>query len=59
VRLAAAKAMRVVIDDFEFSVEELEPYLNQVWLYFLRDYFKGLETLSMELFHLSYLRNKL
>jgi hypothetical protein len=34
VRLAAAKAMRVVIDDFEFSVEELEPYLNQVfWSY--------------------------
>jgi hypothetical protein len=32
VRLAAAKAMRVVIDDFEFSVEELEPYLNQVFL---------------------------
>jgi hypothetical protein len=31
VRLAAAKAMRVVIDDFEFSVEELEPYLNQVF----------------------------
>ena len=28
--MAAAKAMRVVIDDFEFSVEELEPYLSQV-----------------------------
>lgn len=31
VRLAAAKAMRVVIDDFEFSVDELEPYLSQVF----------------------------
>ena len=31
VRLAAAKAMKVVIDDFEFSVEELEPYLEQVF----------------------------
>jgi len=31
--LAAAKAMRVVIDDFEFSVDELEPYLNQVPTY--------------------------
>ena len=30
VRLAAAKALKVVIDDFEFSVEELEPYLQQV-----------------------------
>ena len=30
-RLAAAKAMKVVIDDFEFSVEELEPYLEQVF----------------------------
>ena len=31
VRLAASKAMKVVIDDFEFSVEELEPYLEQVF----------------------------
>ena len=31
VRLAAAKAMKVVIDDFEFSVEELDPYLEQVF----------------------------
>ena len=31
VRLAAAKALKVVIDDFEFSVEELEPYLEQVF----------------------------
>ena len=30
VRLAASKAMKVVIDDFVFSVEELEPYLEQV-----------------------------
>jgi hypothetical protein len=27
VRLSAAKALKVVIDDFEFSTEELEPYL--------------------------------
>jgi len=31
VRLAAAKALKVVIDDFEFSIEELEPYLYQVF----------------------------
>ncbi|XP_023328884.1 importin-11 [Eurytemora carolleeae] len=31
VRLAAAKALKVVIDDFEFSIEELEPYLAQVF----------------------------
>ena len=28
VRLAAAKALKVVIDDFEFSSEELEPFLG-------------------------------
>jgi len=31
VRLAAAKALKVVIDDFEFSIEELEPFLNQIF----------------------------
>eukprot|EP00088_Acartia_fossae_P019523 TRINITY_DN2140_c0_g1_i15.p1 TRINITY_DN2140_c0_g1~~TRINITY_DN2140_c0_g1_i15.p1 ORF type:complete len:975 (-),score=198.52 TRINITY_DN2140_c0_g1_i15:611-3535(-) len=31
VRLAAAKSLKVVIDDFEFSIEELEPYLHQVF----------------------------
>jgi len=31
VRLAAAKALKVVIDDFEFCVEELDPYLEQVF----------------------------
>jgi hypothetical protein len=28
VRLAAAKALKVVIDDFEFTSEELKPYLS-------------------------------
>lgn len=27
VRLSAAKALRVVVDDFEFSTEELQPFL--------------------------------
>lgn len=28
VRLSAAKALKVVIDDFEFSSDEMKPYLN-------------------------------
>ncbi len=28
VRLSTAKALKVIIDDFEFSSEELEPYLG-------------------------------
>ncbi len=37
VRLAAAKALKVIIDDFEFSSEELEPYLGAAFqrLFFL------------------------
>lgn len=31
VRLAAAKALKVVIDDFEFSSDELKPYLGAVF----------------------------
>jgi len=31
VRLAAAKSLKVVIDDFEFCIEELEPFLSQVF----------------------------
>jgi len=31
VRLAAAKSLKVVIDDFEFCIDELEPYLEQVF----------------------------
>jgi hypothetical protein len=28
VRLSAAKALKVVIDDFEFSSDEMKPYLT-------------------------------
>ena len=31
VRLAAAKALKVVIDDFEFTSEELKPYLSSAF----------------------------
>ena len=31
VRLSAAKALKVVIDDFEFSSEEMKPYLNNAF----------------------------
>ena len=30
VRLSAAKALKVVIDDFEFSSDEMKPYLVNI-----------------------------
>ena len=31
VRLSAAKALKVVIDDFEFSSDEMKPFLNEAF----------------------------
>lgn len=48
VRLAAAKALKVVIDDFEFSIDELEPFLPQVFS-LLFDLLKGVNECDTKL----------